>query len=131
MSEVRVVRPGDPVTVTRGAGDEYRYLATGANTDGTYFLMEALVPPGAGPPPHTETREEEGFYILEGSLTFWPDGEETRVGPGTFINVPKEVDDFSELCQEMCGSEAKHDGHQCHDVLELVQSSPFRFACRT
>ncbi len=91
MSAVRVVQPGDPVTVTKGAGDEYRYLATGAHTAGTYFLMEALVPPGAGPPPHEQTREEEGFYILEGTLTFWPDGQETRAGPGTFVNVPRGV----------------------------------------
>ena len=63
MSKPRVVHPRDPATVIHGAGDEYRYLATGAQTDGTYFMLEAMVPPGAGPPPHVQTREEEGFYM--------------------------------------------------------------------
>lgn len=56
---------------------------------GSYFMMEALVPPGGGPPPHIQTREEEGFYILEGSVTFWADGNEVEAGPGTFLHVPR------------------------------------------
>ena len=44
--QIRVVTPTDAVTVVVGAGDEYRYLATGKSTDGEYFLVEAIVPPG-------------------------------------------------------------------------------------
>ena len=88
MSPAKIVLPDDTATVIRGAGDEYRYLATGAETTGSYFLMEALVPPGAGPPPHMQTREDEGFYVLEGTVTFWADGQEVEAGPGTFLNVP-------------------------------------------
>jgi len=47
---IRVVRPTDQVKIMRGAGDDYRFLATGADTDGQYFLVEAIVPPGGGPP---------------------------------------------------------------------------------
>ena len=75
----------------RGAGDEYRYLATGARTNGSYFALEAVVPPGAGPPPHIQSREEEAFYVLEGSLTFYPDGQELVAAPGTFLHVPRGV----------------------------------------
>ena len=89
MSPAKVVRPGDPVTTTRGAGDEYRYLATGHDTSGSYFMMEAVVPPDAGPPPHVQTREDEGFFVVQGTLTFWVDGEEVEAGPGTFLNVPR------------------------------------------
>lgn len=85
------VHPRDPATVIHGAGDDYRYLATGAQTGGSYFALEATVPPGAGPPPHIQTREEEGFFILEGTVTFWPDGEEVVAGPGTFLHVPRGV----------------------------------------
>ncbi len=91
MGKARVVRPTDPVTVTRGAGDQYRYLATGAQTNGSYFMLHALVPPGAGPGPHVQTREDEGFYVLEGTVTFWVDGEEVEAGPDTFLNVPPGV----------------------------------------
>ena len=73
-----------------GAGDKYRFLATGDHTDGQYFIVEAFVPPGGGPPLHIQTREEEGFYILSGTLTFY-DEESTGIvaGPGTYLNVPK------------------------------------------
>ena len=89
MSPAKIVRPDDAATTIRGAGDEYRYLATGTDTSGSYFMMEALVPPGGGPPSHVETREDEGFYVLEGTLTFWVDGREVETGPGTFLNVPR------------------------------------------
>ena len=38
--------PGTGRTVAV-VGDVYRFLATGADTNGTYALWEALVPPGA------------------------------------------------------------------------------------
>ena len=64
MSPAKIVGPDDAATTIRGAGDEYRYLTTGTDTSGSYFMMEALVPPGGGPPPHVQTREDEGFYVL-------------------------------------------------------------------
>jgi len=91
MTRVKVVRPSDEATVIEGAGDEYRYLATGAETAGAYFMMEAVVPPGGGPPPHIQTREEEGFYVMAGSVTFWVDDQEVEAGAGTFLNVPRGV----------------------------------------
>lgn len=69
-------------------GDIYRFLATGAETDGKYALWEALVPPGGGPPPHVHSREEEGFYVLEGEITFTIDGERIVAKAGTFANMP-------------------------------------------
>ena len=87
--QIRVVRPADKVKVIFGAGDEYRYLATGDHTDGGYFLVEAIVPPGGGPPFHIQTREEEAFYILEGQLSFYGDAGEIVAGPGTYLNIPK------------------------------------------
>ena len=86
---IRIVRPDDEVRTVFGAGDEYRYLATGKDTDGQYFLVEAIVPPGGGPPSHIQTREEEAFYILEGNVTFYDANGETTVGPGTYLNIPK------------------------------------------
>ena len=87
--KIRVVHPTDPLKVTFGAGDEYRYLATGEDTDGEYFLVEATVPPGGGPPSHIQTREEEAFYILEGEVTFYGEDGEIVAGPGTYLNIPK------------------------------------------
>lgn len=69
-------------------GDVYRFLATGEDTNGKYALWEALVGPGGGPPPHVHSREEEGFYILEGEITFTINGERVVAAAGMFANMP-------------------------------------------
>jgi quercetin dioxygenase-like cupin family protein len=69
-------------------GDVYRFLATGEDTGGQYALFEALVSPGGGPPPHVHSREEEGFYVLEGEITFTINGERVVATAGTFANMP-------------------------------------------
>jgi quercetin dioxygenase-like cupin family protein len=46
------------------------------------------VGPGGGPPPHVHSREEEGFYILEGEITFTIKGERVVAKAGTFANMP-------------------------------------------
>lgn len=79
--------PGKGRTVAV-VGDVYRFLATGEETNGQYAIWEAIVPPGGGPPPHVHSREEEGFYVLEGEITFRI-GEETMIATaGTFANMP-------------------------------------------
>ena len=79
-------RPAEGRTVAI-VGDVYRFLATGDDTDGKYALWEAIVPPGGGPPPHVHSREEEGFYILEGEITFTIDGQPLIASPGMFANM--------------------------------------------
>ncbi len=69
-------------------GDVYRFLATGEDTAGKYALWEAVVPPGGGPPPHVHSREEEGFYVLVGEITFTVNGERVVATAGTFANMP-------------------------------------------
>ncbi|NNM31739.1 MAG: cupin domain-containing protein [Gemmatimonadetes bacterium] len=89
---LRVLSPDDAAPTVHGAGDAYRFLATGAETGGAYFMLEATVPPGGGPPPHIQTREEEGFYVLEGTVEFLAgEGRKLSAGPGTMIHVPRGV----------------------------------------
>ncbi|OWK43763.1 cupin domain-containing protein [Fimbriiglobus ruber] len=79
--------PGQGRTIAV-VGDVYRFLATGEDTNGTYAIWEALVPPGGGPPPHVHSREEEGFYILEGEITVRVGGETIVATAGAFVNLP-------------------------------------------
>ena len=72
-------------------GDLYTSLAEGDGTNGRYGLWDAVIPPGGGPPPHIQTREHEGFYVIEGELVFHADGRRVVAGPGTFVNVPPGV----------------------------------------
>src|SRR5947209_3753163 len=69
-------------------GDVYRFLATGEDTNGKYALWEAIVPPGGGPPPHVHSREEEGFYILEGAITLTIGEKRLVASAGMFANMP-------------------------------------------
>jgi quercetin dioxygenase-like cupin family protein len=72
-----------------GPGDHYTFLVTGAESGGAYFAMEALVPPGGGPPPHIHTREDETFYVLKGNVEFLLGEQRVVAGPGDFVNVPR------------------------------------------
>ena len=80
-------QPGEGRTVAV-VGDVYRFLVVGEDTDGKYALWEAVEPPGGGPPPHVHSREEEGFYVLEGEITFLVGGKRLVDSAGTFANMP-------------------------------------------
>jgi quercetin dioxygenase-like cupin family protein len=82
------VRPTTEGRTVAVVGDVYRFLATGEDTDGKYALWEAIVPPGGGPPPHVHSREEEGFYVLEGEITFQVGDRRLVAAAGTFANMP-------------------------------------------
>jgi len=88
--EVRVVHAGQGKKIA-AAGDLYTFLTEGENTSRSYALWEAVVPPGGGPPPHVQSREDEGFYVLEGEITFVADGQKVVARKGTFLNVPRGV----------------------------------------
>ena len=87
MKHAVIRKPGEGKRVGI-VGDVYRFLATGAETDGKYAAFEASVAPGGGPPPHIHSREEEMFFVLEGELTFQLNGETILASPGTFLNMP-------------------------------------------
>ena len=82
-----VTTPAEGRTVSL-VGDIYRFLVVGEDTGGRYALFEATVLPGGGPPPHRHSREEEGFYILEGEITVHVDDQCFVATTGTFANMP-------------------------------------------
>ena len=73
------------------AGDRVGILLDGAATNGQYTIMEATVPPGAGPPPHLHHREDETFLVLSGEVTFFLGDATTLLKPGDFIFAPRGV----------------------------------------
>ena len=82
-------RPAHSGDTYYGPGDVYRFLVTGAETGGAYFAMEAIVPPGGGPPPHIHTNEDETFYVVEGHSEFLLGDSTITAGPGDFVSVPR------------------------------------------
>ena len=88
MSSQFVVRTPAEGRTIGVVGDVVRFLATGEDTRGRYAVWEAIVPPGGGPPPHVHSREEEGFYILEGEIAVTVDDKRVVATAGTFANLP-------------------------------------------
>lgn len=71
--------------------------ATADDTDGSFYLGEAVIAPGfPGPPPHTHEKLHDLFYVLEGTLTMLLDKEMVDLEPGSFVCVqPGTVHTFS------------------------------------
>jgi quercetin dioxygenase-like cupin family protein len=85
QATIKQPREGRTIAVV---GDVYRFLAVGEDTNSKYAMWEAIVPPGGGPPPHVHSREEEGFYILEGEITLQVGDKRLVATAGTFANIP-------------------------------------------
>ena len=98
MPEQRPVRLLTPAegTVFSVMGDRYVFKVTGKDTGGAYSLFEFFIPPGHGSPPHVHHREEEGFHITEGELSFFIGHERKRVvaKAGDFVNAPRDLPHF-------------------------------------
>lgn len=60
-------------------------------TGGAFTLIEAEMPAGFGPPPHTHHNEDEAFYILAGELTIFCGDETWKATAGAFVFLPKGV----------------------------------------
>lgn len=74
-----------------GPGDEMRFLITGAETGGAFFMAEVSVPPGGGPPPHVHSREDESFYLFSGTLIVQVGGKTLHASPGDFVHLPRGI----------------------------------------
>ena len=74
-----------------GPGDQIRFILTGEQTGGAFFLAEVLVPPGGGPPPHIHDREDETFYLLQGTLTIHVDDQTIYASEGHCAHLPRGI----------------------------------------
>ena len=71
--------------------DEITFLITGEQTGGAFFMAEVSVVPGGSNPPHIHHREEECFYLQEGTLTVEVGGKTYAASAGDFIRLPRGV----------------------------------------
>ena len=60
-------------------------------TDGEYFVFEAVTPPGVGVPLHVHRHEDEFFRVLDGEFEFQLDQQIQRVTPGAMVTFPKNI----------------------------------------
>ncbi|HEX3960868.1 MAG TPA: cupin domain-containing protein [Trebonia sp.] len=71
------------------SGDVYTVKVTAASTNGSFGAIDASVPPGGGPVPHTHPDHDEIFYLLSGELEFLDQDETFTAGPGDLVFVPR------------------------------------------
>jgi quercetin dioxygenase-like cupin family protein len=72
-------------------GDTMTLKATGESTDGSLVLLEILAAPGGGPPPHVHTREDEFWYVLEGTFEIRLGEDVHPLGRGGFAYAPRGI----------------------------------------
>src|SRR5438552_8589190 len=65
--------------------------ASSETTDGRVAVIELLAPQGVGSPLHLHHREDEWFYVNEGTLTFWVGGQLIEAPAGSFVYGPREI----------------------------------------
>ena len=69
-------------------GDTYTVLLSGEQTAGRFAMLDMLIPPGGGPPPHRHNFEE-CFRVLAGSIeVLLRDLPPVRLEAGDSANIP-------------------------------------------
>jgi quercetin dioxygenase-like cupin family protein len=87
--DLAVARPDDPELLHLSVvGDTYTVLLSGDQTAERFALIDMLVPPSAGPPPHRHDFEET-FHVLEGAIeVHLRDLPPVRLEAGETANIP-------------------------------------------
>jgi len=87
-NKLTLASPDDPkMRHVSVAGGTYTILVSGADTSGRYCLVDMLVPPGGGPPPHRHDFEEM-FTILDGEIELTFRGKAHKASAGSTVNIP-------------------------------------------
>ena len=73
------------------AGELFLMLAGAEQTGGAFGLMEGVIRRGAEPPPHVHHREDESFFVLDGSLRLRVGDDRFSATPGSFVFCPRDV----------------------------------------
>jgi hypothetical protein len=62
--------------------------AEAKDTEGAFALLEAIEPPGFGPPLHIHRDAAEAFYVLAGEYTIFLEDEQFSCPAGSVIYIP-------------------------------------------
>lgn len=65
--------------------------ATGKDTNGSYCAIELYATKEGSPPWHVHHREDEAFYVIDGSFTFYVGEKVIKAKPGDYLMAPKDI----------------------------------------
>lgn len=84
-----------PYVIASGGGirrivgrELYILLATNANTNGEFLVLDNLGPAGNAIIQHLHEQHTETFLCTSGQMTMWSNGEQHQMQPGDFLHVP-------------------------------------------
>ncbi len=66
-------------------------LVSPEQTEGSLAVFEMTTGPGAEPPRHVHTREDEVFHVVEGEVRFQIGDEVLVAGPGQTVFAPRNI----------------------------------------
>lgn len=70
-------------------GDHYRTVVSGEETGGAYAVIELTLNGQQAPPLHLHRGMNEGFLVLEGSISLRLGSSDLILRAGSFANVPE------------------------------------------
>ena len=87
-----------PLAVRKGEGEARWWFgalavlkATAADTGGQMTIVEVTEHPGAEAPLHVHQRDDEGFWVLDGDVTFEVGGETIEASAGDYVFGPRGI----------------------------------------
>jgi quercetin dioxygenase-like cupin family protein len=87
----KVIPPGGGLSIWWMGDDKITFQATSADTNGAYAFWVDEPPGHVGPPKHVHSREEEGFYVIEGQVQFRAGHIDSILTKNGFIALPKGI----------------------------------------
>lgn len=98
MSANPTIPTPTPIALGPGEGESYWFFgqlvtikAAADTTAGQVGVTDCWGPRGTGSPLHVHHNEDEWFFVIEGELTIWIDGETTVLPAGSFAYGPREI----------------------------------------
>ena len=98
MQETGQMQTLEPLAVSSDEGEARWWFGTlavikttAAETDGQLTIVEVTSPPGFEAPLHVHHRDDEGFWILEGSVTFEVGDTTIEARAGDYIFGPRNI----------------------------------------
>lgn len=103
------VKTLEPRAVRRNEGEARWWLgalaeikATAADTGGLMTIIEVTEPPGSEAPLHVHHRDDEGFWVLEGDVTFEVGDTTIEATAGDYVFGPRDIPHRFTVGEEGC-----------------------------
>jgi quercetin dioxygenase-like cupin family protein len=88
----------EPLAVRKAEGEARWWFgalaeikATAADTGGQLTIVEVTEHPGVEAPLHVHHRDDEGFWILEGEVTFYVGDQTIEASAGDYVFGPRDI----------------------------------------